>query len=50
MSAMSWVTTGSLLAPFGTMAAGDDKFLHGLINGLEDPRIEKKVIRLKLCW
>jgi hypothetical protein len=25
-------------------AAGDDKFLHGLINGLEDPRIEKKVI------
>jgi hypothetical protein len=26
-------------------AAGGDKFLHGLINGLEDPRIEKKVIR-----
>jgi hypothetical protein len=42
---MSWVTIGSLLAPFGTMRpAGDDKFLHGLINGLEDPRIEKKVI------
>jgi hypothetical protein len=26
-------------------AAGGDKFLHGLINGLEDPRIEKAVIR-----
>jgi hypothetical protein len=25
-------------------AAGGDKFLHGLINGLEDPRIEKAVI------
>jgi hypothetical protein len=36
-----WFTASSLWHN----AAGDDKFLHGLINGLEDPRIEKKVIR-----
>jgi hypothetical protein len=35
-----WFTASSLWHN----AAGDDKFLHGLINGLEDPRIEKKVI------
>jgi hypothetical protein len=36
-----WFTASSLWHN----AAGDDKFLHSLINGLEDPRIEKKVIR-----
>jgi hypothetical protein len=35
-----WFTASSLWHN----AAGDDKFLHSLINGLEDPRIEKKVI------
>jgi hypothetical protein len=38
-----WFTASSLWHN-AVHNAGDDKFLHGLINGLEDPRIEKKVI------
>jgi hypothetical protein len=38
-----WFTASSLWHT-AVHNAGGDKFLHGLINGLEDPRIEKKVI------
>ena len=36
--------TKSLVWHNAVYSAGGDKFLHGLINGLEDPRIEKAVI------
>jgi hypothetical protein len=36
--------TESLVWHIAVEKAGGDKFLHGLINGLEDPRIERAVI------
>ena len=39
-----WFTASSLWH-IAVEKAGGDKFLHGLVNGLEDPRIEKAVIR-----